>query len=91
MKHELRVKPVRIGLLGLLLGLAIGHQAHGHYAQSPGGPVPRWLDGAGNQMLLTNRNGKVWQFQYDSANIRLRLEPSPLTDEALVNWAVHVR
>ena len=34
-------------------------------------------DAAGNQIILTNRNGKVWQFQFDGAN-RLTKTITPL-------------
>jgi RHS repeat-associated protein len=41
--------------------------------------VKRAFDPAGNQILLTNRNGKLWQFQFDAAN-RLTNTISPLTN-----------
>ena len=28
----------------------------------------RAYDAAGNQIILTNRNGKIWQFKFDGAN-----------------------
>lgn len=40
-------------------------------------PISYGHDGAGNQIVLTNRNGKVWQFQYDKAN-RLTNTITPL-------------
>ena len=35
---------------------------------APGIIPSRAYDGAGNQITLTNRNGNVWQFQFDGAN-----------------------
>ena len=39
----------------------------------------RGYDGAGNQVILTNRNGNVWQFQFDGANrLTNTIPPSPM-------------
>jgi RHS repeat-associated protein len=39
----------------------------------------RAYDGAGNQIILTNRNGKIWQFQFDAANrLTNTIPPSPM-------------
>ncbi len=43
-----------------------------------GHPSLRAYDGAGNQIILTNRNGLKWQFQFDAAN-RLTNTITPLS------------
>ena len=45
----------------------------------------RAYDGAGNQIILTNRNGKVWQFQFDGAN-RLTNTITPLSRTMSQTW-----
>jgi RHS repeat-associated protein len=47
--------------------------------------VLRAYDGAGNQTILTNRNGKRWQFQFDNAN-RLTNTVTPLNRQIEQVW-----
>jgi len=47
------------------------------FTDQAGKPVGYGHDPAGNQILLTNRNGKIWQFQFDKAN-RLTNTITPL-------------
>ena len=45
----------------------------------------RGYDAAGNNVILTNRNGKLWQFQFDGAN-RLTNTITPLNRSTLVTY-----
>src|SRR5206468_1077862 len=42
-------------------------------------------DGTGNQIILTNRNGKKWQFQFDAAN-RLTNITTPLNRQTTLAY-----
>src|SRR5712691_11844650 len=44
--------------------------------------VARVFDPAGNQIYLTNRNGKVWQFTFDRAN-RLTNTVTPMNPQTI--------
>jgi YD repeat-containing protein len=47
--------------------------------------VSRIYDAAGNQITLTNRNGKKWQFQFDAAN-RLNNTITPLNRQTQITY-----